>query len=271
MSIANSPVRVGNFTSSNIYKLTVKGKGPHGFGDGAMTYIAEKKMERRLGRSLDVSKQTRPMLWGLFLEPFVHNMLPLSYELVSQESIVHPTIKTWVGSPDNVNRIDSVVGDTKCYEPKAFAEYVDVLTACMNLGSVDLFRKTHKKEYYQLVSNAIILGVDNIEPIAYMPYKSELPVIRALAENFDSPEQYKYRFIAEAPDEELAHLPDGGHYKNLNQFRFKVPQEDIDFLTERVLKATELLEKDTTTLIASPIPEGIMVEAATPLEGALIV
>lgn len=38
----------------------------------------------------------------------------------------------------------------------------------------------------------------------------------------------------------LAYLPDGGHYKNLNIFRFEVPIADKEFLTERIKKAIAL-------------------------------
>jgi hypothetical protein len=75
-----------------------------------------------------------------------------------------------------------------------------------------------------------------------MPYKSELDAIRELAQQQDSDELKNYYWIANATDEELPYINEGGHYKNLNVITFDIPQEDKDLLTERVLLATELLE-----------------------------
>lgn len=242
MSISENIIRVGRFTSSDMHKLMTRNKSGNGFGAPGLTYIKEKNWERKMGRSLSVQKHSNATKWGHFLERRVHNLLGLSYESVGDISIKHPTIEYWAGSPDNKNMTESVVGDTKCYEPKAFAEYVDNLTLAYSLGSVDLIRNEHPKEYWQLISNAIILGVENIEAIVYMPYESELEEIREMVLNYDGADQYKYRFIAEAPKSELAYLPDGGQYKNLNVFRFKAPIEDMNSLTESVNMAIEMLD-----------------------------
>jgi hypothetical protein len=214
-----------------------KDKAGTGFGAKAITYIQEKNLERKLGRSLEVEKHTRPMTWGLYLEHRVHGMLSISYEYVSQKTLVHPGIDLWVGSPDNVNIDESVVGDTKCWEPKAFAEYVD----CLSLNDIELFKKEYPKEFWQLISNACILGMKYIEPIVYMPYESEIPDIRESVSNYDCEDPWNYRFIAEAPISELAYLPDGGYYKNLNIFRFPVPEADKQALTDGVIEAGKLL------------------------------
>lgn len=247
MSITQNIIRVGNFTSSNIHKLMVKGKGELGFGAAAITYIKSRNVERRLGRSLEIEKSTRAMLWGKFLEKRVHDLLPLDYETCSNASVAHPKYDYWVGSPDNKNESQKVVGDTKCYEPENFCAYVDVITQ----KDVKLFREEFPKEYWQLVSNACILGYDFIEPIAYMPYESELSIIREMAENNPDNDFWKYRFIAEAPLSELPYLPDGGYYKNLNIVRFDIPQEDKQRLTEAVEKAGTLLDPRTSILSAT--------------------
>ena len=76
-----------------------------------------------------------------------------------------------------------------------------------------------------------------------MPYESELEEIRAEAENFDSVDQYKYRFIAESTKHQLAYLPNDSEYKNLNIFRFPLNKEDAFLLENKVIEASLLLIK----------------------------
>lgn len=236
MSITENIARIGNFTSSNTHKLMTLAKNGKDFGSPALTYIKEKNYERKLKRSLELEKDSRATLWGKLLELYVQEMLPLEYEPCGHESILHPKIAYWAGSPDNKNSVHRIVGDIKAYEPKGFCEYVDALS-----GGIGVFKKECPKEYYQLVSNACILGYENIEAIAFMPYESEILAIREFAANYDGDDQYKYRFIAEAPLQELPYLPDGGYYKNLNQFRFQVPAEDKAALQANIIKAGSLL------------------------------
>src|ERR1035437_692570 len=110
MSILNNKLRHGNFTSSEIFTLMTVDNSGNNFGAPALKYIKEKNLERKLNRSLTIDKKTRPTTWGKFMEQRVHSMLSLSYEHNSQETIVHPEIKFWSGSPDNVNIDESVVG-----------------------------------------------------------------------------------------------------------------------------------------------------------------
>lgn len=201
-----------------------------------LTYIEEKRIERRLGRSIDIEGYSRPMAWGLFMEMVVFSKVGMEYQMVSQDSDTHPTIAGWSGSKDLI--VPGVkVGEIKCYQPKKFAQYTDAILK----RDVDIIRAEFPQEYWQLVSNAIINEVPNAEAITFMPYQSELDEIRQLAEDYDGSDQWKYRFIAEVPDCELPYLPDGGYYKNLNTFEFEVPQEDRDALTARVVESIKLL------------------------------
>jgi len=241
MSIIQNTRRHGNFTSSNIYKLLLKDRSGKGFGAPALGYIEEKNIERRLGRSIATDSYSRDMAWGLFLEERVFDLLPFGYSLESQTTDMHPTIDCWAGSKDLI--VEGVkVSDIKCYQPKNFAQYSDAI----NEGDLDKFKENFPKEYWQLVSNAIINEVPKAEAICYMPYKSEILVLQEMASNYEDPYmQHKYKFIFDSidPYPDLAHLPDGGYYKNLNIFEFTVPQDDIDLLTEKVLLARELLVK----------------------------
>jgi hypothetical protein len=238
MSITENKQRIGNFTSSEIYKLMTEGKTKGTFGKPALTYIQEKIYERKLKRSLDVEASSKPMLWGKFLESRVHDMLPLGWEHKFDETIVHPKYNFWSGSIDNVNRQDDSVGDTKCLQPKKFCEVVDCLTKCQELNDISLFRDEHPDKYWQLTSNACILGLNYIVPIIYMPYESELEEIRQSVENADLEEPWKYRFITESLKCELAYLPDDSEYKNLNIFRFPLDKGDAILLESKVIAAS---------------------------------
>lgn len=258
----NNALRIGNFTSSEIAALMVMGKREmteeelknrpkkgagskttqvidiNSLGDAALTYIEECNMERRLGRSLTDECNARPLAWGKLVERRVHNLLGLDYKLCSQETIQHPTISCWAGSPDFIRYYNEgdAVGDAKCpITLKSFCQLVDA----WNKGGIKQVRKDHKdgeKYYWQLVSNACILGVPYGELIVYAPYKNELEEIKKLAEG-DS----RYYWIWSASDDELPYLHEGGHYKNLNVMGFLIPEEDKKLLTERVQLASKHL------------------------------
>lgn len=230
--------RIGSFTSSEIYKLATTGKGEYGFGAKALTYIDEKRIENKMKRSISTDSYSQAMAWGIFCEMYVFSLIGIEYQISSQETDVHPTISQWSGSKDLIVP-DVKISDIKCFQPKKFAQYTDALIE----GDLKKIKEDFPAEYYQLVSNAIINGVNEAEAITFMPYESELENLREMAENYEGEDQWKYRFIAENKKASLPYLPDDGYYSNLNTFSFIVPQEDKDFLTERVEKAIELLNK----------------------------
>ena len=135
----NNELRTANFTSSNIYKLMTTGKGAHGFGEKALTYIQEKRIESRIGRGLDNGAYSMDMAWVEFVEARVFELLGLDYKIVSKETFKHHLVSNWVGSPDLLTK-DSV-GDIKCYQPKNFALYSDALLK----GDIDLIKKDFPK------------------------------------------------------------------------------------------------------------------------------
>lgn len=210
-------------------------------GKPALTYIQECNMERRLGRSLTDESNARPLSWGKLLERRVFDVMGTAYKLCSLETIPHPTIKCWAGSPDAL-KFDE--GGTVCdikapLTLKSFCQLAD----CKSMQEV---RKAHKdgdKFYYQLVSNAIITSCQFAELIVYMPYRSELDEIRYMASHTNLSNPARFSWIAWGTDDDLPWLPDGGHYKNLNVIRFEVPEADKIALTERVIMASEKLEE----------------------------
>lgn len=262
--------RIGNFTSSQIAKLMTTGKQTDGFGVAAITYISEKRMERLLGRSITDEVNARPLTWGKVLEQRVFQLLGLDYTYSSEETDVHPEIDFWSGSKDGTREgKDRAVIDIKCpITLKSFCQLVMPLYCGLEGGeAIDAIRNGFEHEgvryekhksgedyYWQLVSNAIINGVDYAELIIYMPYHSELSDVKALAENNPNGS-----WIFFALENELPYLLDGGHFKNINVIRFKVPQCDKDLLTANVKKAGKLLGVNAPILISGDTINGASV------------
>lgn len=247
--IANKE-RNASVTSSKSHVLMAKGKGLHGFSVPALTYIEERKIERKLGRSCSTDNPNKTMLWGLFMEMRVYELIGgeefSGYRKESTTSIVHPKYKHWAGSPDLVG--DDKIGDIKCYQPKNFALFTDMLMQ----KDVALFKDEFPEEYWQLISNAAISGVKKAEAISYMPYESELDKIKEMADYLEGEDQWKYKFISDAISynrDSIAYLPDGGYYKNLNRFEFIVPPGDIKLLEERVKLALSMIYEDEPSVI----------------------
>ncbi len=251
MTILSNPSRVVSFSSSEIYNLTKKDKSGKGFGVPALTYIAEKNMARRLGRSLTSETNSRPTTWGKLLEPFAFSKLGFDYDLVSTETITHPDYPFWVGSPD-VTKFELIgsdfheqrsVGDIKCpMTLKSFCQLVDPVKSeytGKEIEQIQAIRDGHpsgEAYYWQLVSNAILTNSDYAELIVYVPFRSDIPEIRLAA--MDDP---KFKWVEYADDWELPFLIEGGHYSDLNIIHFEVPQSDKDYLTDCVERAGKLL------------------------------
>lgn len=238
----NNIARCGNFTSSEIAALMSRDRSGKEFGKPALTYIAETNMERRLGRSISNEVNARPLLWGKLLEGRVFDLLGLEYTLTSKDTIVHPTIPFWAGSPDGGKyQPRKTVTDTKCpMTLKSFCLLVDSYKA----GGIEQVRDAHpdgEKYYWQLVSNAILLGCDAAELIVYMPYHSELADIRMMVTILPGDQIGKYYWVASALDDELPYLVEGGYYQNLNILSFDVPESDKLLLAQSVEKAGKML------------------------------
>lgn len=241
--------RLGRFTSSKVYKLLSTGKGKYGFGDGALTYINQRKAERTLGRSVDTGAYNQTMAWGKVCEAYLcwkKELLGLEYSLVSQSTTIHTKYNFWSGSPDLIT--DKKISEIKCYYPENFYNYSKVLFT-ENLTD---FRKDFKEEYYQIVSNAIIFNKSRGEAIAFIPTETQLIDLRDLIENKDFlseimgipiNKQWQYRFIYEKELYELPYIPDSIEYPNLVKFEFEIPIEDIILLTKAVLNAEKLLNE----------------------------
>ena len=249
--ILQNKIRNGNFTSSEIVKLTTLSVSKKDFGAPAKTYMEETNIERYLDDAIDSEVDSKPTSWGLLCEPRVHDLLGLDYRYTSDQTTAHPTIPYWVGSADGFREIaERTAIDIKCpMTKKSFAKLVlplylgysgiEVMYAIrdgFNHEGFEYAKHTDGAKYYwQIVSNAIINGCEWGELIVYMPYQSELLEIGNAA--MDDP---AYKWLQYSPNS-VPFLKDGGFFKNLNVIRFKIPQADKEFLTERVLKAGESL------------------------------
>jgi hypothetical protein len=241
-------IRNGRFTSGSISALLSTGKDKVSFGVPALTYIRDVNMERRLQRSLDCDTTAKPLTWGNLVEAKAFEHLPYGYELKSKETIQHPSIDCWAGTPDGYN--EDTVFDIKCpFTLKSFCTFADC-------ASIEEIRENHKDGecyYWQIVSNAILTGKNYGELVVYMPYLSEMPDIIRMADDPDhvkAGEEGKHFFILMANGDDLPYLVDGGYYKNIYRFRFEIPQEDKDLLTAKVLKAAEMLVKIPSVVVA---------------------
>lgn len=234
--IIKNHLRVARFTSSQMSRLMSNGRKAGSIGAPFYTYVQEKIYEKKTGRSMDTGGGSRSTAWGNCMEMYLfEEILGLKYTHNGKETFVHPDFDSWAGSVDLIEP-GVKVAEIKCYEPKNFCGYADVLKK----KDVELFKSERPKEYWQLVSNAAIHKTNKAEAILYMPYRSELEAIRKWVETeHDTIEPWRFRFIFESDDAELPYLSDENkYYENIESFEFEVPKEDIEALTARIKIAT---------------------------------
>ncbi len=224
-------------------------------GKAAITYINQCNMERRLGRSLDGELDAKPTNWGKFVEPLLFSLLDGGYTYNSNDTLVHPELDYWVGTPDGFKLTENkTVADAKCpFTLESFCNLVGPLyegyegweaMKALREGYTDKQGMTHpphkdaEKYYWQLVSNACIDDCSHAELIIYCPYESELQVIQAQAVQSGDPMAY---FIANSPKKALPYLKDDGFYRNINIISFEIPLSDKELLTNYIKKAGKYL------------------------------
>lgn len=250
-----SNVRIGRATSSDIVALVSNGRKKDEPGAPFYTYVQECVMERFFKQRLENDTEVLAMAWGKLCEKVVHKKLGLEYVFQSDVTYVHPVFSEWVGTPDGTKivktKVDTVT-DTKCpLTRKAFYNLISALydfdgLTVIKKNNVDLnevihlIRKASKegeKYYWQLVSNACILDCEFAELIVYMPYFEDIEYIKTENQKLESP----YWLVERAKEDELPYIYKESGIDDLNVIRFKVPQEDKDFLTGRVKLAIDLI------------------------------
>lgn len=231
--INTNKIRIGNFTSSEIWKLTKEGKTKGTFGSPALTYIQEKNVERAFELPLKTDTWSKEMAWGNWVEQFAFAKLGFEYTLSSQTSKQHELYDFWAGSADGFKGTDTVF-DIKCpFTRKSFYELIQI-------DSVEKFKEVKEEYYWQLVSNAIINNCTHAELIVYMPYHSDLQEISEAVNQYDG-NQNQFSFIF-YNKEQCPFINDGStNLVDIYIFRFEVPEADKDYLTEKVTDAAKLL------------------------------
>lgn len=241
-------LRIGRFTSSNIHKLVSMNRSGNDVGEPFNTYVEEKRAERCLGRSIDMGAYSQEMVWGKVMEWYLfEHVLGLSYNLVSKDTEVHPKYPFWSGSPDATNDDINSCVEIKCYYPKKFFQITRMMIS-VNEGwkKLEDFKKEFKEEYWQVLSNAVILNKPMCELIVFTPTEEQLNHVKQLVEETNTLEKlgielWKGRFIYEKNNYELPFIPEHSDYPNMVKLTFEPTKEDIEFLTERVKKAEEKL------------------------------
>lgn len=257
-TIRTSISRVGNFTSSEIYRLMSMGKRPmtqeeldarpksgagskttqseDGPGEAFYNYVEEKKLERKLGRPLKDEVSARAMIWGKVAEKAAFLTLGFDYRFSSKDTIIHPKIDCWAGTPDGESET-SVLEIKSPFTHKSFC----CLHDCKDINAVRENHKQGEQYYWQCVSNAILTNKNTADFAVYMPYRSELNTVRSLCEEYEG-NANDVAWIHFGSDDDLPHLVDGMFYKNLRTIRFEVPEQDKKRLTQRVELAARLLK-----------------------------
>jgi len=239
MNMNESFSRIGRFTSSGIYQLMANGRKSGEVGKPFLSYVQKKAREKKIFRSLDNDTTSRELSWGNLNEKRCFKLLGFEYSLSSQETLEHPTIENYAGSPDGMYNSPNgnAVYDIKC--PFSLNSYFNFIE-----NDIEGIRENHsdgEKYYWQLVSNAIITGVDKAQLIIYVPYQRELVDIR-LEAKYDANADH-LSWLSYAEDSSLPYIPERSLCRNLHICEFDVPQSDKDALEARLLMANELIKK----------------------------
>lgn len=247
MSAALSSLRVGRFTSSEVYKLLSLDNKGAGFGKPALTYIRQKQYERKLGRSIHNMSMGRPTSWGKIGELRAFDLLGTAYSLNSDETLPHPSIECLCGSPDGFKYgAEKTIIDIKSpFTLASFCELVEpIYSGLKGIEAMNWIRDNHdsgEAYYWQLVSNAMITGSTHAELVIYCPYQRELDEIRKIASDAPPEQSAEYYWLNFASDHELPYLIEGGHYSNVNIIRFEVPEADKKMLEQALSMAEKIL------------------------------
>lgn len=243
-------MRTGTFSSSEIYKLVKKGRSKDAiFSAVGLTYIREKSYEIRLGQSLNVEQFSKSTSWGHVVEAYAYSEIPsdvlsLASRLESKSRRKHPSLM-WTGASDF--ETNDMVGDIKSpITLKSFCEQVDIYEQ-VNQGNLEAFKNDKPEYYWQLVSNAILSGKKYAMAVCFVPNEDD--ALEILSEDnlqYDAKDEHlskckeKLKWLTL---DEVPYLREGSSYKTLNYCKFEVPQEDKEFLTERVELAEVELKK----------------------------
>jgi len=281
--MALSNIRISSVSSSEIVNICGEGKAKDSVSVTFYTYIKKKRYEYYLKQKLESDVDTFNFAWGKVAEVIAHKLLSADYRFQSENTIPHPSILGWVGTPDGERfkeilrkLIKISVTDIKCpatrlafmdlivelYEydgeksvPKNIVEMKKGIFAALVEDTdnkiMQIIRNTASdgdKYYWQILSNACIEDTPYGELIAYCPYFENLQTIIDYNINLKIP----YNPIIYKKPEEMPHILKESGLLELNIIRFKVSEKDKQFLSMRARMATEIIamsSKDYNELI----------------------
>lgn len=224
--------------AKNKKKLEGKGivKKVDEIGAAFYTYAEEVASEIFIERSSKTEVKTQSMKWGSLMEVVLFNKLGMGWTMCHKQTILHPKYgHIWSGTPDLI--ADLICAEVKCFEPKNFG----LLSMCLAKKDVELLKKKFPKEYWQVISNCIITEKKKAMIIAYMPKLSELEDIIDKISNTDFLEDNglkvtDYYFMDKENIESLPYLNDDAKIDSIQSFQFDVPEEDVEFMTKRIIE-----------------------------------
>lgn len=224
MNITQEQNRIGNFTSSQIYRLM-------GSLSVAKTYKEEKHIERLTQAAIKPDVSSRSSNWGTVIELYVNKyLLPIGFEAWNKGTIKHKDLP-FAGTPDIFS--EHTICDIKCFEPKKFGQ----IALVMRKNNVDLFKKEFPAEYWQLVGNAILADKKNGLLLCFLPKQERLEHIRNFVSGLEIEQPYRYRFIYESEDYELPHQGNNSFFSEVESFEFLIPFEDKVLLLDKLIEA----------------------------------
>ena len=236
--------RVGTFSSSQIYRLCSFGPGKKtvdNIGKAFESYVKEVNYENQLGVSVSKEINSKSLTWGNLLEKFVYyvKLKDTNALLYGENRLVHKNIKQWTGIPDFL--IDGKVTELKC--PYSISSGLIPRLESYNSKDTEIFKKLMPNDYWQLISNSILAESKYVTAMCYIPYQKDLNNIREFAsEKIDEEQKTNLFFLEWSKDSELPHISNESQIKDLNKFTFEAPEEDKNFLIDRVNKAIKILK-----------------------------
>lgn len=218
-------------------------------------YLKEKRAERDLCRSIDLGAYSQEMTWGKIIEAYFflqEKYFPTGsgYSLCSKQTAVHQKYPYWVGSCDVEGKNDA--GEIKCFYPKNYYVLASALKK-LNEGKMSLeeFKKDHKEVFWQVMSNAVILGKTHATIFAYIPTKEELEDCILMLEETNFGEKigldpWMFRFMIEAKENDKLYKlpyidPEKTDFPNMVKHTFELPVDDVILITKKVVEAYKLL------------------------------
>lgn len=275
--MALSNIRVSSVSSSEIVSICGEGKAKDSVSVTFYTYIKKKRYEYYLKQKLESDVDAFNLAWGKLVENIVHKLLPTEYRFQSENTIPHPSILGWVGTPDG-ERFKEVlrklikisVTDIKCPATRlAFMDLIielydhnDVQAVPKNVvemakgvfaalvedndnSIINIIRNTAsdgEKYYWQIVSNSCIENTPYGELIAYCPYFENLQRII----DYNISLKIPYNPVLYKKIEEMPHILKESGLLELNVIRFKISEKDKQFLEMRARMATEIIAMNRT-------------------------